>query len=300
MRRAVAVLAAVSFAATVAACTVRVPPPDTDPAITQFVDDHVVVWNPYVERRGVLYVHLPGTGGVPANSELVLREAALQGVPAIGLTYPNRRTVNSLCDGRTTACPGAVRNEIVNGVDSSPLVSVNVANSVVNRLTKLLQHLSRLQPGFGWDTYLDGAEPRWERIVVGGHSQGAGHAAFIATQHRVARVAMYAGAHDTVDGRFADWLQPGATPGERFFGFVHREDGAIVKQLGWQRLGATGALTPVDGATPPYGGNHMLVTDVPSANPHGSVVVDARTPKRADGTPLFAPVWRHLCCDGLA
>jgi hypothetical protein len=42
----------------------------------------------------------------------------------------------------------------------------------------------------------------------------------------------------------------------------------------------------------------MLTTDIATPNPHGSVVTDGATPKRADGTPVFAAVWRYLADDG--
>jgi hypothetical protein len=283
-----------ALVALLAGCTLRVAPPATDARITRFVDDHIVVWNPTAARPDVLFVHFPGSFGVPDNSEFVLREVAASGTPAIGLRYPNDWTVQSLCRQHGVDCPGAVRDEIVNGVDRSPLVSIDRANSITNRLAKLLAYLDAAQPKYGWDAYLDGGAPRWERIIVSGHSQGAGHAAFISTQHRVARVVMFGGGTDRVAGQLASWVAPGATQGTRYFGFVHADDNAVGKVAGWRQLGATGEPTVVDGAAPPYAGAHMLVTDIATANPHGSVVTDRATPKRADGTPVFAPVWRHL------
>jgi hypothetical protein len=231
---------------------------------------------------------------VPENSELLLRTVATAGTPAIGLTYPNDWTVQGLCRSHGANCAGAVRDEILSGVDRSPLVDVNRANSITNRLAKLLAHLDATQPSYGWDAYLSGDTPRWERVIVSGHSQGAGHAAFISTRHRVARVVMFGGGPDRSAGQLASWVAPGATPGSRYFGFVHTDDNAVAKVAGWRQLGATGNTTSVNGAAPPYSGSHMLLTDVATPNPHGSVVTDGATPTRADGTPVFAPVWRTL------
>jgi hypothetical protein len=92
-----------------------------------------------------------------------------------------------------------------------------------------LAHLDAAQSSYGWDAYLAGDVPRWERIIVSGHSQGAGHAAFISTQRRVARVVMFGGGPDRSAGQLASWVAPGATPGSRYFGFVHVDDVQPVK-----------------------------------------------------------------------
>ena len=53
-------------------------------------------------------------------------------------------------------CQWKVRREIITGVDTSPLVDVNAANSIVNRLEKLLSYLGAYYPKEGWGQYLSG------------------------------------------------------------------------------------------------------------------------------------------------
>src|SRR5579864_8153507 len=48
----------------------------------------------------------------------------------------------------------------------------------LNRLVKLLGKLDHDHPSDGWGQYLDNGAPRWGRITVAGHSQGAGMAAY--------------------------------------------------------------------------------------------------------------------------
>ncbi len=296
MRRAVAVTLAVALLA-LTGCELRIRPSATDPAITEFDDEHIVVWDPNRRDPAQLVVHLPGSGGTPAGAERYLNHVAAQGLPIIGLNYPNGWTVHDLCSGHGVACAGAVRGEILTGTNLNPLVDVDTAHSITNRLTKVLQYLAARNPNL-WSRFLDGNAPRWDRIVFTGHSQGAGHAAFIGTQHAVARVVMFAGGTDRIDGERASWVQPGATPGDRYFAFLHKDDGAAVKAFDIQQgFGAPGPVVDADTTAPPFGGAHILVTDVESANPHGSVVTDRWTPNDPSGNPLFGPVWSYLCCD---
>jgi hypothetical protein len=54
-----------------------------------------------------------------------------------------------------------VRLEILDGTDRTPLVDVDRANSIENRLIKLLQYLDANRPGEGWGGFLDAAgQPR--------------------------------------------------------------------------------------------------------------------------------------------
>jgi len=59
-----------------------------------------------------------------------------------------------------------------------------------------------------------------------GHSQGSGHAAYLAKRHRVDAVLLAAGPQDVfADRRPAPWLSvPGATPPARHFALLHDRD----------------------------------------------------------------------------
>jgi hypothetical protein len=286
-------------------------PASTDAAIDTDLDAHVAINPaPTVTARQRLFVFLPGTFGKPQNVRAIVREAAASGLHAVGLNYPNNATVGSLCSGSADAnCHGNVRTEILTGSDTTSLVSITRANAIENRLIKLLQALHAQAPTEGWNAYLTGtSEPDWSRIRVAGHSQGGGHAAFIAKRYAVDRAIYFSAPADVATNQLAPWLLvAGVTPGTHQAGFAHeRDELAALSVVGatWQALGLTGALTAVDGAAAPFGGARQLTTDAAAAPDaraaaplHGSTVVDDATPRAADGTPLFAPVWRYLAFD---
>jgi hypothetical protein len=286
-------------------------PASTDAAIDTDLDVHFAVNPaPAVSAKQRLFVFMPGTFGKPQNVRAIVREAAAHGLHAIGLNYPNDATVGSLCNGSADAnCHGNVRAEILTGTDTTSLVSVTRANSIENRLIKLLQALHTQAPTEGWGAYLtNDGQPDWSRIRVAGHSQGGGHAAFIAKRYAVERAIYFSSPADAVAGQPAPWIQiAGVTPGARQAGFIHVRDeltALAVASVAWQAMGLTGPQTSVDGASAPFGGAHQLTTDA-APNPsgtarapfHGSTVSDDVTPRAADGTPLFAPVWRALAFD---
>src|SRR3989475_7975918 len=99
--------------------------------------------------------------------------------------YPNSVSIATVCGGQPdpNTCYEKVHLEILDGVDRSPFVNVNQANSIVNRLTKLLQFLADSFPDQGWSRFLAGDEPKWSQIAISGHSQGGGQAAMVAKLH---------------------------------------------------------------------------------------------------------------------
>ena len=251
-----------------------------------------------------LFVHLSGSYGKPVNSLLVLREAATQGLHAIGLAYPNVPTVDSICtDSGDAACHEKVRLEIIDGTDRTPLVSIDRGNSIENRLVLALNYLQSRFPADGWGQYLPNGAPKWDSVVISGHSQGGGHAAMMARDRLFARVCMFGSPKDY--SRFfrapAAWQSAAhVTPVVRYYGFNHAQDSQTLTLANWRSLGLSslGAPVSVDSAAPPYAGSHQLTTNAAPATPgeyHGSVVVDRHTPLRPDGQALFTPVWTQMC-----
>lgn len=282
-----------------------VAPADTDPAIDDWLDHHYVYRDTRAAARGRLLVHLPGSYGRPANSLRYLQEIAAAGNHVIGLRYPNSWTVLDLCNtAADLACFEDVRREIIDGTDRSALVSVGGANAIVNRLAKLLQYLERTYPDEGWGQYLNGGQPNWALIAVSGHSQGGGHAAVIAKYYAVERVLMFGAPGDSNSNGLAPWQDANhATATAGYYGFNHYRDAWTMKLTVWMRLGLGdyGAAADVDAVAVPYNQSHMLYTDaLPAtgdyADAHGAVINDANTPLSPDGAPLYAPVWRYMCC----
>jgi hypothetical protein len=240
----------------------------------------------------------------------ILRVAAARGYHGIGLTYPNSSTIQDICQFQTNPdCWANARNEVITGQDTSAALSVSRANSIENRLTRLLAHLDASYPAEGWGQYLPSAGLAWNLIAVAGQSQGGGHAAFLAKQRRLARAIYFASPYDYDPnrGQPASWAyQASLTPAEVQFGFSHRQDELVTwpqVQTQWSALGlvAFGAATSVDGTPAPFGNSHQIYTDYVLPGQlgliryHNSTVLDAATPMASDGTPVFRSAWIYLC-----
>ncbi len=288
--------------------TVRwIAPADTDPAIDDWLEPHFVALDAAVPSRGRLLVFFPGSGALPSQYTEFVRFAAGLGFHAIGLRYPNSWSVNfDLCGFSTDAdCHERVRSEILDGGDSSALIQVGPANCIINRLVKLLLHLDHQYPGEGWGQYLAAGLPRWNRIVTAGHSQGGGHAAFIAKRYSVARVVMLAGGTDLFFGwprRYAPWLSGHTTPAARYYGLVHEQDSADAYLGAWEILGLPefGPPRNTEETPPPYLMTHQLTTGLPPPNPaaqgayHNAVAADAFLTRDEQGRPRLSSAWEYL------
>jgi hypothetical protein len=250
---------------------------------------------------------LPGTGAIPRFYRFIVRTGAQRGYHTIGLTYPNDRAVDDLCGSAApSSCSGDTRREIITGIDTSAVVSVDPANSITGRLRALLTSLHASFPTEGWNQFLRSGEPDWRLITVAGHSQGAGHAGYFAKLHQFDRVSMFAGPGDVGAGGAAWLTLPNITPVDRQYGFGHTGDTLVPRALvtfNWSQIGlsAFGPPVSIDGALPPYANSRQLLTSLPPANAptviapeHSAMVVDAATPLAADGTPVYRPVWIYM------
>lgn len=289
-----------------------VAPVATDPAINLALESHFAI-NPSPAVRAInkLLVFLPGTGAVAQTYRLILRAGAARGYHAVGLTYPNDTAIGTLCDTDADVdCHGKARQEVITGESLSNKVDVNVTNSIVNRLTRLLKYLDTQYPAEGWGQFLNAGQPAWSRITVAGHSQGGGHAGLMAKLYSLDRAVYFSSPADwrIAAGVPATWItgKANVTPASRQFGFAHLRDslvpyGTRIVPI-WQALSLAdyGAAISVDSSNAPFNGSHQLTTDAdptsfPALNPaHNATVVDVSTPKNADGTPLFTPVWNYL------
>jgi len=281
-----------------------VAPQATDPAIDKALDNHYVWLDTTVRSNHKLFVFLPGTGLTPAVYQLVQQEAARLGYHVIGLMYVNTPGLAKVCpnDPDPAACYENSRLEIIDGIDRSPWVDVNPANSIDNRLTKLLEYLITQYPDEGWERFLLGDEPKWSQIAMSGHSQGGGHAAMIAKIRLVARVVMFSSVTDSLQSASVPWVATQVTPSERYWGIDHGLDEQFRSiRASWDSLGMSifGPAVAPENSAPPYGFTHMLVTHYlplrgPGRAAHGAPCTDFNTPLDADGKPLFREAWRYL------
>ena len=197
-------------------------------------------------------------------------------------------------------------------------MDVSRANSIDNRLTKLLERLTLDHPEEGWSQFLNDGEPNWSQIVLSGFSFGGSEAAMLAKLHRVNRVTLFAAPRDadaTAGGQPPPWVALGETPSERYYGLVHQQDplSALTltswrEKLDMQQFGEA-VFEDASMSAPPYGNTHMLVTNRrtrvgtdlnPYLNAHGSAATDQFTPLDAptldypDGKPQLRDAWRYI------
>jgi hypothetical protein len=257
---------------------------------------------PVGTAKNRLFVFLPGTGSAPSYYQDILKEAALRGYHAIGLMYVNTTTLYTSCGSSTDpSCWGNYRNEVITGQNTSSLISVTPADSITGRLTALLQYLASSAPSEGWAQYLSGSTPVWQSIHISGHSQGAGDAAYFGKLHAFARICDFDSPGDTTSGANAAWLTlPNVTSPSLHYGFTDTHDTVVAYAqtlANWNALGLAGSPTVVDGASPPFGNSHQLVTNLQAGDPtstHSLTVIDYATPM-TNGSPTFAPVWDTIC-----
>ena len=288
-------------------------PSDTDSIISRFNSPHfVVVNNNKVSlSRKNLVVFLPGTNSYSYAYRYFAWAASDLGYHVINLSYPNDKSINKPCaDVVDKACHEKIRKEIITGHNYSELIDIPLHESIESRLIHLLQFLSLYFPEDSWGQYLDStARPRWESIILAGHSQGGGHCAMIGKMYPVYRVIMFSSA-DFVQYRNsipAAWLsKPGKTDARRYYAMGHVFDKTFpleVQQNAWKalRLYTTGKESVIDTVKSPYRNSHILLTAVnpaheaPCGTPfHNSVIADSETPKDENDNPLFLPAWQYL------
>jgi hypothetical protein len=263
----------------------QIVPSQADPGVKAFDDPGIAVSKKALPADAPLAIFLAGTGGKPMNTGRLLEVIAGQGYRALGLAYDDTPAVVQVCPRDPNAdCSANFRAMRIYGSGpGAPGVSNPPAEAIVARLVAALRALDHSAPGEGWGGYLDGDQPRWDRIVVSGLSQGAGMAAFIAKQHAVRRVVLFSSPWDfTLPGRkLAPWIAgPSATPPVRWWAeYNKRELTADLLAQSYQVLNI-----PAD---------HVLVFDKPMSpelhpsgpNPyHGTTVRD----------PQYIPQWREL------
>lgn len=298
--------AGVSLTESAGVSTWAVVPRGTDLCIGERPDSHFVYRAPTVVPNSRLFLFLPGTLASVRDSRLILAQAARSGYHTIGLAYPNTTELSSVCALSSSGCFGDTRLEILTGQAVSAVVEVDRANSIENRVLRLLQFMRHFDPGGNWEQFVVGdSAPAWEKVSVAGHEQGGGFALFIAHRRVVARASAYSSFGDALpNGALAPWLrQPFATPIARVFGVISTFDELVSPSealAAWTAIGMGSALIDIDITAMPYGSAQRFITALSPFNAqttrypnHGVLTMDLNTPIR-QGVPSFASVWRAV------
>lgn len=268
----------------------RIDPQQTDPAIAMVHGPTIAVYDPGAPHRHRLLLFLVGTRSKATSSLPIDTAFAKWGYHAISLDYENNVIAVSCAHSLNEACFDEYRQAIVTGAAVSPTIRVDRANSILNRFLKLLTYLVKHDPEGGWNQFLNDGKPDWGRVIVAGHSQGAGHAAYIGKLFRVDRILMFSGPQDYFDDlkEPAPW-QAGksATPPSRFFAFLNLEDPFNVHHQIANCMVLMKKTEPDSVMVQPgeviHGKHRILINDFPTRQHHGSTLF-----------PKFENVWKYM------
>ncbi len=282
------------FAADAQADSILVDPAQTGTQIKKVWGNHVAYIDAKVKPLNKLLLMIVGTGTAANHNIPFFNFAASAVYHVVSIDYKNEVITTACSNSEDSACFNKFRQEIVFGEPVSPLVDVDSANSIYNRFYRLLLYLSKKYPGQGWQQYVKSNTIQWQRITVAGHSQGAGHAAYLGKKFPVDRVLIFAGPQDFLV-KFnapAGWLlEKGVTNPGSYFAFLHVKDPYDVKK----QLADCFAVMPA------------TVADTVMVQPGGSVVQYKRilvasnetsNPHEAMMQPAYANAWAWLLATG--
>ncbi len=241
--------------------TIEVNPAVTGPNVVLARGPHRLTLDSEVAPNGLLLLSLGGTNSLPSDLGAIGEVAASLGYKVAALDYPNSVISTKAREDGSPDGFTQFREEIVLGSPVSSIVEVDQANSIENRLTLLLR-----AAGSDYAEFLDGDKPRWSRIVALGHSQGAGHAAYLGKRRPLRAVVMLAGPQDTSERGVSPWLSmPSETAPESFFALLHREDFfGCSKQLE--------AVSVLRGEPKKISTQNVVVLEIPAKDAHMSVI----------------------------
>lgn len=203
-------------------------PDSTYPGIEKIHNGHFVTVNRNNTSGKKLLISIPGTTGTADVMRSFDSVAALEGYHAISLDYPNNRNTATFINSTDKEAFDKFRQELDFGTPVSDSVHVDSLNSIVNRITKLVIYLAKTRPDEGWTNFLDHDKIIWGRVTLAGHSQGAGHVAYIGHSFKVHKVIMLSGPQDFLSNfdMPAPWLSADSkTPYSRFYSLLHDNDG---------------------------------------------------------------------------
>ncbi len=235
-----------------------------------------------VDTMHTLVVFLHGTYRSPANYTYIMREIAKMGYHVIGLNYPYNPAVNPICkETGDVTCHDRARREVIDGIDRHTQINVDADNSILNRLSKLLQYLSITYPARNWDQFDVNGEIKWENIIVSGHSQGASLAAMIGLDYPVKRVVMWSVMDFLNNGSVPNWVD-NSQKKDKLYAWIHPKDEQIPFEkalIGWEKLGMMeNGMVNVACALSPYSDSHILYSTLTPPSPLGdryhNVIID--------------------------
>lgn len=271
-----------------------IPPITTNSNYLATDKNHYVVRNNQTHLNKLL-LFIGGSFSTPNNYNLFCDHAATIGLDVISLSYPNNVPAATLGASSNSLIFDTYRDEICFGNQVSNVVNVDILNSINTRTLNLLVYLNQEYPDQNWDQYLATTNTiAWDKVIVSGHSQGAGHACYLAKKNIVNRAVMLSGPNDysTFFDAPANWLTvSGATSLDKHFSLLHIEDEVVsfsnqVSNLrGLGLLASTENPVAVDNLSSPYTGANSLSSNVAAISNHNATV---------GSNAILPPVWTYV------
>ena len=242
----------------------------------------------------LFFVFFPGSDGDSSSFKNISNVIGKTGIRVLVLAYQNNGSLNAVCAAADSCYTNARRDRVKGAVSSSYVMSLS--DGVSNRLLRALQTL-------GWTQFYSGSTINWNKIIVGGFSQGAGIAAWIGKHYSVSRVSQFSGTWDHIAGTTtpASWLTDmSATNPSLFYGFTHQDDsianGVSYLDINWQALGM--GAGSYQRYTTRMTGQKFYTNDSDTAciaDTHVCSVADFAIPVNIDGSPKFSAAWKYIC-----
>ena len=285
----------------------QVLPQETEQGIASSNEPHFAYVDTRANSRGMLLIFLSGTNSYPVNYQLFSETAAAEGYHVINLNYINHEPALD-CFAKDGECFSQYHEEVLFGTPVSDLVSIDSANSIYNRILATLNYLTSKYPDQKWHQFYTSSSLNFEKLVLAGHSQGGGHAAYFAKKFSINRLILFAAPYDYSEehDRPAAWFDSGFnTSSERFFGLLHKNDELVSTShlhAIWQEMGLLSASDTTSADTATFPKVQALVTSYdpnPNAAPrlkHNVPVRDDALPEGAEGEHLKS-VWKYLLGD---
>jgi len=243
-----------------------------------------------------LFLFIGGSFSVPFIYQGISNFAGNEEFDVINISYPNSVAAATLSNSSDSLVFNKYRQEICYGTPVSPDVSVDTLNSIYTRTVKLLNYLDVTFPSENWGQFLmQSGELDWTKIIVGGHSQGGGHAAYFGKVNNVDRVLMFSGPNDYSDfyNISANWLRANSqTDRNRYFAYLSLLDEVVPFEKQLVNIEGIGIYplydtTFVDVLNDPYNNSRCLYTtqDPGSFMNHSATVIQS---------DINREVWRYM------
>jgi len=242
-----------------------------------------------------LLLFIGGSFSSPNDYTYICKHSATIGLDVISISYPNNIPSATLTSSNDLFIFDNFRDEICFGNQVSNEVSVSKLNSINTRTLKLIQYLNNTYPDQDWGQYLTSLNNvDWSKIIIAGHSLGAGHACYLGKKKLVERVVMFSGTNDfsTHFNNPANWLTvSGLTPLNKQYALLHTQDEIIPYAYQVSNLKGLGILSVsenpllVDNLNSPFSNKQVLALNISSISNHNSTV---------GGNSKLPEIWTYL------